>query len=324
MVQTTSYDNLLETGTKVKFLKRGTKFSPQQTTRSTHLKQIPAAWYKSMNNITLPNPVNGTINDHHQHWLFQSTLYQYQVNSRLVTSSQTTPKELRMSSLHPSSINHHGKTECWEDIKNDFPWEIAESIWQGNAIVGTDGSAANDHGTYSFVILTDIMNESPMLSVKCGGNLPNLDEYIDMDSHCPEGAALFSALCIVRLLLTKYPRGPTTGVVPKASVCSQQQKHCRGWSRMDIRPRNLRVWLPQARLWPTPRYPMRNWNSPHGIKSQLGEMTSGPTQTKIWTFPSSKSQLHSRWRLHQNPSLTPKRSGTTTRLDSRNLGSPPT
>jgi hypothetical protein len=93
--------------------------------------------------------------------------------------------------------------------------EIAEPIWQGNVIVGTDGSAANDHGTYSFVIPTNIANESPMLSVKCGGNLPNLAEYIDMDSHCPEGAALFYALCFVRLLLTKYPRGPIAGVVPK-------------------------------------------------------------------------------------------------------------
>jgi hypothetical protein len=83
--------------------------------------------------------------------------------------------------------------------------EIAESIWQGIAIVGTDGSTANDHGTYSFVILTDITNESPMLSVKCRGNLPNLAKYINMDSHHPKGAALFSALCFVHLLLTKYP-----------------------------------------------------------------------------------------------------------------------
>jgi hypothetical protein len=93
--------------------------------------------------------------------------------------------------------------------------EIAESIWQGNAIIETNGSAANNHGTYSFVVLNDIMNESPTLSVKCGGNLPNLAEYIDMDSHRSECAALFSALCFVRLLLTKYPRGPITGVVPK-------------------------------------------------------------------------------------------------------------
>jgi hypothetical protein len=93
--------------------------------------------------------------------------------------------------------------------------ETAKSIWQGNAIVGTDGSAANDHSTYSFIILTDTANESPMVSIKCGGSLPNLAEYINMDSHCPKGAALFSALCFVQLLLTKYPRGPTTGVVPR-------------------------------------------------------------------------------------------------------------
>jgi hypothetical protein len=35
-----------------------------------------------------------------------------------------------------------------------------------------------------------------------------------MDSHHPEGAALFAALCFVRLLLAKYPRGPVTGAVP--------------------------------------------------------------------------------------------------------------
>jgi hypothetical protein len=92
---------------------------------------------------------------------------------------------------------------------------IAESIWQGDVIVGTDGSAANDHSTYSFVILINITRESPTVSVRCGGNLPNLAEYINMDSHHPEAAALFSALCFAQLLLTKYPRGPTTGIVPQ-------------------------------------------------------------------------------------------------------------
>jgi hypothetical protein len=67
------------------------------------------------------------------------------------------------------------------------------------------------------VILTEVDQPSPTVAVKCGGNLPNLAEYIDMDSHQPEGAALFAALCFVRLLLTKYPRGPTTGVVPSLS-----------------------------------------------------------------------------------------------------------
>jgi hypothetical protein len=94
---------------------------------------------------------------------------------------------------------------------------VAEAIQSGKAIIGTDGSAANDHGTYSFIILTNIDQESPTIAVKCGGNLPNLGEYIEMVSHCPEGAALFAALCFVRLLLAKYPRGPITGAVP--SLC---------------------------------------------------------------------------------------------------------
>jgi hypothetical protein len=106
---------------------------------------------------------------------------------------------------------------------------VAESIWQGDAIVGTNGSAANDHGTYSFVILTNIASEPPTVSVKCGGNLPNLTEYIDMDSHRPEAAALFYALCFVRLLMTKYPQGPTTGNVPRLHfVLNKQQKRRRG------------------------------------------------------------------------------------------------
>jgi hypothetical protein len=48
-----------------------------------------------------------------------------------------------------------------------------------------------------FVILTDVDSEDPTIAVKCGGNLPNLAEYINMDSHCPEAAALFSALCFL-------------------------------------------------------------------------------------------------------------------------------
>jgi hypothetical protein len=36
-----------------------------------------------------------------------------------------------------------------------------------------------------------------------------------MDSHHPEAASIFSALCFVWLLLSKYPRGLTTGTVLK-------------------------------------------------------------------------------------------------------------
>jgi hypothetical protein len=36
-----------------------------------------------------------------------------------------------------------------------------------------------------------------------------------MDSHHPEAAALYASLCFVRLLLLKYPRGPTTRLIPR-------------------------------------------------------------------------------------------------------------
>jgi hypothetical protein len=39
-------------------------------------------------------------------------------------------------------------------------------------------------------------------------------KYIDMDSHCPEGAALYASLCFVRQLLIEYPCGPDTGNIP--------------------------------------------------------------------------------------------------------------
>jgi hypothetical protein len=43
---------------------------------------------------------------------------------------------------------------------------MADAIWSGNAIIGTNGSAFNDNGTYSFVILTDIENDSPTVAFK--------------------------------------------------------------------------------------------------------------------------------------------------------------
>jgi hypothetical protein len=43
--------------------------------------------------------------------------------------------------------------------------EVADAIWHGNAIVGSDGSAANDHGTYSFVILISTHTDSPQMAI---------------------------------------------------------------------------------------------------------------------------------------------------------------
>jgi hypothetical protein len=92
--------------------------------------------------------------------------------------------------------------------------EMAYAIWSGNAIIGTNGSASNDNRTYSFVILTDIENNSPTITFKCGRNLPALADHIDMDLHHHEAAALYASLCFVHLLLSKYPRRLTTGLIP--------------------------------------------------------------------------------------------------------------
>jgi hypothetical protein len=92
--------------------------------------------------------------------------------------------------------------------------DIDDAIWQGDAIVGSNGSAANDNGTYRFSILMNILDGPPTVSLKCGGNLPTLADYIDMDLHHPKGAGLYAALCFARLLLLDHPRGPLTRTIP--------------------------------------------------------------------------------------------------------------
>jgi len=92
--------------------------------------------------------------------------------------------------------------------------DIADSIWQGDAIIGTDGSAANNHGTYAFTVLIHLNQDKPTVAVRCGGNLPELAEFIDMDSHRPEAAALYAGLCWIHHLLSCFVQPPTTGFTP--------------------------------------------------------------------------------------------------------------
>ena len=92
--------------------------------------------------------------------------------------------------------------------------EIADAIWKGDAYVGTDGSAANDSGMYAFVILINLKSDEPTIAVCCGSNMPDPAEFIDMDSHHPESAALYAALCFVQELLACFPHSPLTGDLP--------------------------------------------------------------------------------------------------------------
>ncbi len=74
--------------------------------------------------------------------------------------------------------------------------DIADAIWRGE------------------ILMNKYLDGSPTVALKCGGNLPTLADYIDMDSHCPKGAGLYAALCFVRLLLLDHPQSPLTGMIP--------------------------------------------------------------------------------------------------------------
>jgi hypothetical protein len=80
---------------------------------------------------------------------------------------------------------------------------VAQAIWDGQAIMGTDGSVKDDITTYSWIIST--MTETIGADVKGGGFLPPTAQYLDHYSKCPEAAALFAGLSYVHDLLQCYP-----------------------------------------------------------------------------------------------------------------------
>jgi hypothetical protein len=67
---------------------------------------------------------------------------------------------------------------------------LTQAIWDGNVLVGTDGSILNNKATYTTVIIIDLDNENPTFAASAGGKLPSLAKFIDMDSHQLEAAAL--------------------------------------------------------------------------------------------------------------------------------------
>jgi hypothetical protein len=80
---------------------------------------------------------------------------------------------------------------------------IAKAIWEGQAIMGTDGSVRDPLATYSFVIsLSQIEVET---CAKGGGFLPTTAKYLDHYSQRTEAAALLAGLCWIKALLTRFP-----------------------------------------------------------------------------------------------------------------------
>jgi hypothetical protein len=80
---------------------------------------------------------------------------------------------------------------------------IAQAIWNGHDILGTDGSVTDDIATYSWVLSLTTTNVTA--DVKGGGFLPPTAQYMKPYSKCPEAAALFAGLSWIQDLLQQYP-----------------------------------------------------------------------------------------------------------------------
>ena len=80
---------------------------------------------------------------------------------------------------------------------------IAKAIWEGTAIMGTDGSIRDPIATYSFIISLSQTAISP--NVKGGGFLPPTAQYLDPYSKRTEAAALLAGLSWIASLLARFP-----------------------------------------------------------------------------------------------------------------------
>jgi hypothetical protein len=87
--------------------------------------------------------------------------------------------------------------------QNVISEDIAAAIWQGRAIMGTDGSVKGPIATYSFVI--SLSKKDVQTNVKGGGFLPPTAQYLTHYSKRPEAAALLAGLSWIAALLDTYP-----------------------------------------------------------------------------------------------------------------------
>jgi hypothetical protein len=88
------------------------------------------------------------------------------------------------------------------------PAVIAQAIWNGNALLASDGSVKHGNGTYGFALAINIRATTYTLAAVAHGRMPDLADHIEMDSHRPEGAALYAGLTWIQTLLLAHPRPP--------------------------------------------------------------------------------------------------------------------
>jgi hypothetical protein len=90
---------------------------------------------------------------------------------------------------------------------------MAQAIWNGHAIMGTDGSVKEGKATYSWVISTS-MTEIRMDDC-CGGYLPPPAQYMEHYSKWPEAAAIYAGLTWINDLLQQFSdSNPTSSPTP--------------------------------------------------------------------------------------------------------------
>jgi hypothetical protein len=107
-------------------------------------------------------------------------------DSASVTSLQTPPM------IQDPTISAHANMLRGTRFYVD-PQEIINAIYNGNAIIGTDGSILDEQGTYAFTILIHTNQLEPMIALLSSRWMSSIAEHIDLDSHCPEAAALYAA-----------------------------------------------------------------------------------------------------------------------------------
>jgi hypothetical protein len=89
---------------------------------------------------------------------------------------------------------------------------IAQSIWEGTALLGTDGSVTPTRSTYSWILST---SPSPISAhVRGGGWLPPPAQYADTSSKRPEAAAIYASLHWIHDILTQFPAADQTDDPP--------------------------------------------------------------------------------------------------------------
>jgi hypothetical protein len=123
----------------------------------------------------------------------------------------TSPTPHPSAQLNEMQIMHRG-------VQTTTPCPvIAQSIWDGLAIMGTDGSVKEDTATYSWIISTTQDEIHP--DVKGGGLLPPPAMYTDHYSKRPEAAALFAGLSWIYDLLQQFPdTSPDSGPPPSLPI----------------------------------------------------------------------------------------------------------